>query len=279
MSQVISKDGTPIAFDQSGQGPAVILVDGAMCYRDFGPMKPLAALLAPHLNVITYDRRGRGESGNTQPYALPREIEDIEALIDQAGGSAFVFGSSSGGCLALEAAMKLGNKIRKLAMWEPPYNSSPADPPAWKEYRTKLKGLLSADRRGDAVVLFMQLVGTPADMIDGMRQSPTWPMFEAIAPTLAYDAAAMGDDDRPVPVQRAAAVTVSTLVMNGTAIPFMLDTANALAKAIPHAQHRTLEGQRHDVDVKVLAPLLVEFFTPKRHGSVIQAAAGTNPGA
>jgi pimeloyl-ACP methyl ester carboxylesterase len=242
-------------------------------------MKPLAALLAPHLNVITYDRRGRGESGNTQPYALSREIEDIEALVDQAGGSAFIFGSSSGGCLALEAAIKLGNKIGKLAMWEPPYDSSPADPPVWKKYRTQLKELLAANRRGDAVVLFMQFVGTPGDMIDGMRQSPTWPMFEAIAPTLAYDAAAMGDDDCSVPVQRAAAVTVPTLVMNGTAIPFMLDTANALAKAIPHAQHRTLEGQRHDVDIKVLAPLLVEFFIPKRHGPAIHVAAGTNPGA
>lgn len=270
MSKVISKDGTPIAFDQSGPGPAVILVDGAMCYRDFGPMKPLAALLAPHLNVITYDRRGRGESGNTQPYALAREIEDIEALVDQVGGSAFIFGTSSGGCLALEAAMKLGKKIRKLAMWEPPYNSSPADPPAWKQYRTHLKELLAANRRGDAVVLFMQFVGTPADMIDGMRQSPMWPMFEAIAPTLAYDAAAIGDDDRPVPVQRAATVAVPTLVMNGTVIPFMLDTANALTKAIPHAQHRTLEGQGHDVDINVLAPLLVEFFIPERHGPAIK---------
>lgn len=259
MSKVISKDGTPIAYDQSGKGPAVILVDPALCYRGFGPMGPLAALLAPHFTVITYDRRGRGESGDTPPYALAREVEDIQALINEAGGSAFVFGTSSGGSLALEAAIKLGDKIKKLAMYEPPYDSAPAARPAWKEYRTQLTKLLAADRRGDAAALFMQFVGTPADQIDGMRHAPVWPMFEAVAPTLAYDAAAVGDD-RSVPVERAAAVTVPTLVMNGTVLPFMLETANALAKAIPHAQHRTLEGQTHDVNLQVLAPVLVEFF-------------------
>lgn len=259
MGKVISKDGTPIAFDQSGKGPAVILVDGALCYRSFGPMGPLAARLAPHLTVITYDRRGRGESGNAQPYALDREVEDIEALIDKAGGSALVFGMSSGGCLGLEAALQLGDKIKKLAMYEPPYNSAPADRPAWKEYRTQLKKLLAADRRGDAAALFMQFVGTPPGQIEGMGQAPVWPMFEAVAPTLAYDAAATGDDRR-VPVERAAAVRVPTLIMNGTAIPFMLGTANELAKAIPGAQHRTLEGQTHDANPQVLAPVLVEFF-------------------
>lgn len=259
MNLVTSKDGTTIAYDRSGKGPAVILVDGALCYRKFGPMESLAALLAPHFTVFTYDRRGRGESGNTQPYALAREVEDIEALINAAGGSAFVFGTSSGGCLALEAAIKLGNKIKKLAMYEPPYNSDKAVLRDWKEYRQQLKELIAADRRGDAAALFMKFVGTPAEQIDGMRQAPMWQMFEQVAPTLAYDAAATGDD-RSVPVKRAAAVTAPTLVMNGTVIPFMLNTATELAKAIPHAQHRTLEGQSHDVNLQVLAPVLEEFF-------------------
>jgi pimeloyl-ACP methyl ester carboxylesterase len=259
MSNATSKDGTTIAYDQSGKGPAVILVDGALCYRAFGPMATLSTLLAPHFTVFTYDRRGRGESGNTQPYALAREVEDIEALINAAGGSAFVFGTSSGGCLALEAVIQLGDKIKKLAMYEAPYNSDQTAPQEWKEYRTQLAELLAADRRGDAAALFMKFVGTPTDQIDGMRQAPMWPMFEAVAPTLAYDAAAMGED-RSVPTKRAASVSVPTLVMNGTVIPFMLDTANALAKAIPHAQHRTLEGQSHDVNLEVLAPVLVEFF-------------------
>jgi pimeloyl-ACP methyl ester carboxylesterase len=210
--------------------------------------------------VYSYDRRGRGESGDTQPYALAREVEDIEALINEAGGSAFVYGISSGGALALEAAIKLGDKIKKLAMYEVPYDSEPAARQAWQEYRKQLQELLATNRRGDAVVLFMKFVGTPADQIDGMRHAPVWSMFEQVAPTLAYDAAALGDD-RSVPVERAAKVTVPTLVMNGTVIPFMLATAKSLAKAIPHAQHRTLEGQSHDVNLEVLAPVLVEFFT------------------
>ena len=260
MSKVTSKDGTQIAYEKSGKGPALILVDGALCYRSFGPMSELAKLLAPHFTVYTYDRRGRGESSNGMPFAVEREVEDIDALITEAGGTAFVYGISSGACLALEAAIKLGAKIKKLAMYEPPYNSETVARREWKDYRKNLAELLVANRRGDAVVLFMNLVGTPADQVNGMRHAPMWPMFEAVAPTLAYDAAEIGDD-RSAPVKRAANVSVPALVMNGTAIPFMLDTATALAKAIPHAQHRTLDGQTHDVDLKVLAPVLVEFFT------------------
>lgn len=260
MRKVTSSDGTSIAFDRAGQGQAVILVDPALCHRAFGPMATLASLLSPHFTVITYDRRGRGDSGDTQPYALAREVEDIEALIKEAGGSVFVFGTSSGGCLGLEAAIQLGDKIKKLAMYEAPYDSAPTAREGWKEYRSQLKALLAANRRGDAAALFMNFVGTPVEQIDGMRQAPVWPMFEAVAPTLAYDAAAIGDD-RSVPIKRASGVSVPTLVMNGTAIPFMLETAIALAKAIPRAQHRTLEGQTHDVNLQVLAPVLVEFFS------------------
>lgn len=261
MSMVISKDGTEIAYDKKGKGAALILVDGALGYRSFGPMTELARLLASNFTVTTYDRRGRGESSNSMPYALEREVEDLEALIDEAGGSAFVYGISSGACLALESAIRLGRKVSKLAIYEAPYDSSKGAGQAWKDYRTQLAKLLSEDRRGDAVGLFMQFVGAPAAQVEGMRQSPVWPMFEAIAPTLAYDAAAMGADRLP-PVEQAAKLAVPALVMNGQlGQPFMLATAKALANAIPHAQLRTLEGQRHDVDSKVLAPVLVEFFT------------------
>jgi pimeloyl-ACP methyl ester carboxylesterase len=260
MNKVISKDDTVIAYEKSGKGQAVIVVDGALCYRSFGPMRELAKLLSPSFTVYAYDRRGRGESGNSLPYSVEREVEDIEALIDEAGGSAFVYGISSGGCLALEAAARLGNKLKKLAIYEAPYNSDTNARKEWREYRQQLADALAANRRGDAVVLFMKFVNTPPEMIDGMRNSPAWPMFEAVAPTLAYDAAAMGDD-RSVPVKRAAEVVSPSLVMNGTVIPFMLDTANALTEAIPHGQHRTLEGQPHDVDLKILAPVLVEFFS------------------
>jgi pimeloyl-ACP methyl ester carboxylesterase len=264
MNKVTSKDGTQIAYETKGAGPAVILVDGALCYRSFGPMPHLAELLASHFTVYLYDRRGRGESGNSMPFAVEREVEDIEALIKVAGGSAFVFGTSSGGCLALEAAIKLGDKIKKLAMYEPSYNSDEAARQDWKDYWKKLSELLAARRRGDAAALFMQFVGTPAEQIDGMRQAPVWPMFEAVAPTLAYDAAAIGED-RSAPVKRAANVRVPVLVMDGGAnlavMPFMHNTATALAKAMPHAQQRTLEGQTHDVNLEVLAPVLAEFFT------------------
>jgi pimeloyl-ACP methyl ester carboxylesterase len=264
MSKVTSKDGTQIAYERQGAGPAVILVDGALGYRSFSSMTQLAELLAPHFTAYAYDRRGRGESGNSRPYALEREIEDIDALVEAAGGSAFVYGISSGACLALEAAMKLGPRIGKLAMYEPPYNSKEGAWLPWKEYREKLAKLLADDRRGEAVALFMRFVGTPADMIDEMRQARMWPMLEAVAPTLLYDTDAIGED-RSVPVERAANITVPTLVMDGGAnlafMPFMHETANSLAQAIPHAQHRTLEDQTHDVNLEVLAPVLVEFFT------------------
>ncbi len=263
MSKVISKDGTEISYEKQGSGQPLVLVDGAICYRNFGPMPGLAALLAPHFTVYTYDRRGRGESSDTLPYSLAREVEDIDALIQEAGGEALVFGTSSGACLALEAAIQLGAKIKKLAMYEPPYNADESTRQVWIDYRKNLVDSLAAGRRGDAVVLFMQLVGTPAEQIDGMRQAPVWPMFEAVAPTLAYDAAAIGKD-RAVPTGRAAAVRTPVLLMDGGAnlemMPFMHHTAVLLAEAIPNSQQRTLEGQTHDVSLEVLAPVLIEFF-------------------
>lgn len=263
MKTVTSKDGTIIAFDQSGEGPALILVGGALEQRALdSETAQLAAqpLLAQHFTVLHYDRRGRGDSTDTQPYAVEREIEDIEALINEAGGAAFLFGISSSAALVLEAALKLGNKIKKLAMYEAPYNSDATARQAWMDYRAKLTELLAADRRGDALVLFMMLVGMPADHVPGIRHHPLWPMWEAVAPTLAYDAAVMGED-AAVPIERAAGVAVPVLVMNGGAsYPFMQVAAVALANATPHAQHRTLEGQTHEVAAAALAPVLVEFF-------------------
>jgi len=260
MEIVTSKDGTQIAYDRQGTGPALILVDGALCYRSFGPMPGLAQLLAPHFTVFYYDRRGRGDSRDTKPYAVEREVEDIEALIDAAGESAYICGLSSGAALALESAIKLNGKIKKLAMYEAPYAADAEAQPAWNDYDSKLAKLLAEGRRGDAVVLFMTVVGTPSEMIDGMRQAPVWPMFEAVAPTLAYDAAVLGKG-HVAPVERAATVTIPALVMNGGAsFPFMYDIAQALSKAMPNAQLRTLDGQRHDVNLEVFAPVLVEFF-------------------
>jgi pimeloyl-ACP methyl ester carboxylesterase len=259
MPTVTSKDGTAIAYDRSGDGSALILVDGALCSRSFGPMGPLAAQLTPHFTVYTYDRRGRGESGDTQPFAVEREIEDIEALVNVAGRSAFVYGISSGAALAFEAARLLPTKITKLALYEPPYTLDPEGIRRFKEYRTQLGELLAAGRKGDAIELFMRLVGAGDEGVAQMRQAPIWPLFEAVAPTLAYDAAALGDSS--VPTERTVSVTIPALVMAGGAtFPFIRQAAQALTGALPHAQYRELEGQTHEVAAEALAPVLTEFF-------------------
>lgn len=260
MRTVMSRDGTPIAFDQSGQGPALILVGGAFQYRAIDPRTAqLAALLAEQFMVVHYDRRGRGDSGDTHPYAVEREIEDLEALIQKAGGSACVFGMSSGGALALEAAGR-GLAITKLAVYEVPFNSGDGQARAAAQHYTReLSALLGEGRRGDAVAFAMTTWGAPAEAVAGMRQTPIWPLFEAVAPTLAYDDALMGDG--AVPTQRLALITIPTLVMAGGASPaFMQDAAQVVAHAFPNAQLRTLEGQTHDVAPEILAPVLAEFF-------------------
>ena len=261
MDSVRSKDGTSIAFDRQGDGPALILVDGAMTTRSGGSKPELARLLAQRLTVYSYDRRGRGGSGDTKPYAVAREIEDLDAVVDEAGGSAFVYGHSSGGCLALEAAVALGDQIKKLAMYEAPYNDDPKAQNGWREYLKNLAEALASGRRGDAAALFMAYVGTPAAQIEGMRHAPFWGGMEAVAPTLAYDHAGIMGKDLSIPIQRAARVGVPTLVMNGgNGAPFMRETAKSLAKVIAGARLRTLDGQTHNVDPAALAPVLVEFF-------------------
>ena len=261
MDTVRSKDGTAIAFDKQGDGPAVILVDGAMGTRSSGSKPELAGLLAQHFTVYAYDRRGRGDSGDTKPYAVGREIEDIDALIDAAGGFAFLYGHSSGGCLALEATVELGDRVKKLAIYEAPYNDDPQAQKAWGEYIKNLTEALAADRRGDAVALFMAYVGMPAAQIEGMRHAPFWVGMEALAPTLAYDHTAIMGKDGSIPRERAARVHVPTLVMSGgSGAPFMKETARTLSQVIPAAKLRTLEGQAHDVQPEALAPVLVEFF-------------------
>jgi pimeloyl-ACP methyl ester carboxylesterase len=261
METVTSKDGTIIAYDKSGSGPVVILVDGALQYRAFDQgMAELQVLLSKHFTVIHYDRRGRGDSTDTQPFAVAREIEDIEALIDKAGGSAYLYGISSGAALAFEAALALDGKVKKLALYEAPYNDDQDYAQRWKQYRKELDKILATDRHGDALALFMMLVGASADDVNGIRQDPMWGLWEAVERTLPYDAAALGEDSS-VPTEKAARLAVPTLVMNGgNSFPFMHETAVKLAKAMPNGQHRTLEGQTHEVASEAIAPVLVEFF-------------------
>lgn len=260
MKKVQSADGAIIAYDQLGSGPGLILVDGALGTPALGFVDPLAALLAPHFTVFIYDRRGRGESTDTQPFAVEREIEDIEALVNVVGGEAFLYGISSGACLALEATVKLGHKVKKLALYEAPYDSDEARRQAFKTYRKQITADLAAGQPGDALGHFMLFVGMPPEHLEGARQQPMWPKWEAVAHTLPYDAAAMGEDGS-VPTEKAARIIVPTLIMVGTdTFPFMHTTAAALAKAIPNAQHRQLQGQTHNVAPESLAPVLLEFF-------------------
>jgi pimeloyl-ACP methyl ester carboxylesterase len=262
VNTVSSRDGTTIAYDKAGEGPALILVDGALSVHSSGGKSELASLLAPHLTVYGYDRRGRGGSGDILPYAVDREIEDIDALVDHAGGSAFLYGHSSGGTLAMLAAVRLGGRVSKIAIYEAPHNDDPDAQQSWSEYLRELGQLLADGRRGDAVALFMRFVGTPDDQVEVMRQAPFWPSMEAIAPTLAYDHAAIIGERWSAPTDLAARVCVPALVIAGEAsLPFMPHTARALSQAMPQARLRMLEGQTHDVNPGVLAPVLVDFFT------------------
>src|SRR5258708_1370397 len=243
MEKVYSKDGTPIAFDRSGNGPPIILVDGALCYRASGPMGPLAKLLATQFTVFTYDRRGRGDSSNTAPYAAEREVEDIDALIEKAGGSAFVYGTSSGAALALEAA-NCGLAVKRLALYEAPFIVDASHPPIPEDFLARLNALIASDRRGDAVKLFMKLVGVPTVFIALMPGMPAWPKLTAVAHTLPYDITIVKDNQRgkPLSARRWASVTVPTLVMDGGKSPaWMRNGMRALGDVLPNARRQTLE--------------------------------------
>jgi pimeloyl-ACP methyl ester carboxylesterase len=258
---VLSKDGTTIAFDRIGSGPPVILVDGALCYRRMGQSGKLADLLAPHFTVITYDRRGRGESGDTAPYAVEREVEDIAALLSEAGGTACVWGMSSGAVLALEAASRLSG-IKKVAMYEAPFvvdDSRPTTEDQW----ARIAEAVATDRRGEAVTVFLQMVGVPRYVIAVMRLMPVWSKLKAMAHTLPYDGAIVQDCQRgkPLPAGRWASIKVPTLVMDGEKSAGWIRHANrSLALALPNVQYRTLDGQTHMLKPAAHAPRLAEFF-------------------
>ncbi|KUO17834.1 alpha/beta fold hydrolase [Streptomyces dysideae] len=254
--QIISRDGTPIAYESTGEGPAVILASGAMSTG--ATVAPLAVPLSGRFRVVSYDRRGRGQSGDTAPYAVERELEDLAALIETVGGEAALYGISSGGALVLEAAAS-GLPVRQVAVYEPPFAVYEGGAKERAEYTERLNEALAEGRRGDAVELFLRLTGLAEEMIQGARQSPMWAGMEAIAPSLAYDNAAMGDG--LVPRARLASITVPVLAAVGGASPaWMREAARTVAEAAPHGTYRSLEGQTHMVDPNVLGAVLAEFF-------------------
>jgi pimeloyl-ACP methyl ester carboxylesterase len=259
MDKVISKDGTPIAYERTGSGPPLLFVTGALGYRSFSYSRQMVEALAKDFTVINYDRRGRGDSGDTKPYSVQREVEDIAALVkDGAGGPPFVFGLSSGAALALEAAAG-GVPIRKLAVYEPPYMvGEPKDRPP-PDYRERMERLIAEDRRDDAVKLFMRTVGVPGFAVAIMRLFPFWKGFRAVAHTLPYDAAVMAGFE--LPKARLAAITVPTLAVSGEKSPPTLQAAaSAVAEAVPNAHLRSIPKQNHGVKPAAIAPVLREFF-------------------
>jgi pimeloyl-ACP methyl ester carboxylesterase len=265
MEKTQSRDGVTIAFDRLGEGPAVVLVGGALSRREAGPAGLVAALLAPHFTVFTYDRRGRGDSGDVTPYAVEREIEDLDAVINAAGGSACVYGSSSGAVLALRAAAH-GSGVTKLALYEPPFILDDSRPIA-HDFSAQIVELLAQGRRGDAIEYFMTKgAEAPAELVAMMRQQPMWAAMEQLAPTLTYDVTIMGDTQRGKPlspewIAQMSAITAPTLVMGGGASPAWLrHAARSAAEGIPGAQFRLLEGQTHGVAAEAIAPALETFF-------------------
>jgi pimeloyl-ACP methyl ester carboxylesterase len=267
MQTVTSKDGSRIAYDRYGSGPAVILVGGALGYRKFKKMEELAKRLAQRCTVINYDRRGRGDSTEVKPFAVEREIEDIAALIEAEGRSASLWGWSSGGALALRAA-GAGLPVERLSVYEVPFIVTPGAARPTPDYGERLDELVAAGDRTGAVKHFMRnAIGVPAPIVAAMRLMPMWKGLEATAHTLPYDWAALGKHTMygaPLNPEEWASVTTPTLVVHGAKSPDVLKQGSrALAEVLPNAELRELEGISHNVKMKVLAPVLADFFASR----------------
>jgi pimeloyl-ACP methyl ester carboxylesterase len=266
---VTSADGTSIGFTRAGDGPPLILVDGAMCYREFGPTPKIADALASHFTVYTYDRRGRGTSGDTSPYAPDREVDDLAALVKEAGGSPHLFGQSSGAVLALEAANS-GLPVAKLALYEPPFIVDDSRRPQPAGFVAGLQAKIDDGRPGDAVKTFMRFVDTPGFFVTILPLMwPVWSKLKAVGHTLPYDLAIVGStqDGRPLPRDRWTSVSSPTLVMDGGKSPAWMRTGvKSLADLLPGSVYRTLPGQTHMVEPEAVAPALADFFAASALG-------------
>jgi pimeloyl-ACP methyl ester carboxylesterase len=284
MHTVTSSDGSRIAYDRHGSGPTVILVGGALSYRKFSKMEELAKLLAERCTVVNYDRRGRGDSTEVKPFALVREIEDIAALIEAEGGSASLWGWSSGGALALRA-VAAGVGVERVSVYEVPFMVTPGAERPTPDYGERLDELVAAGDRSGAVKHFMRnAVGVPAPFVALMRLTPMWKGLTATAHTLPYDWAALGKHTMygaPLDQAEWASVTVPTLVVCGAKSPAVLQQGSgALAEVLPNAELRRLDGVSHNVKMPLLAPVLADFFAPRgvERPDLGSSAAGPSPG-
>jgi pimeloyl-ACP methyl ester carboxylesterase len=260
-TKIKSKDGTLIAFEKKGAGPAIIIVNGALSYRAVYNDSSLLSALSKDFTVYLYDRRGRGESTDTKPYSVDGEIEDIEVLIDDAGGSARLYAASSGAALSLLAAARLGkSKIPQLALYEPPYVAvSETDKKKFLDQGKRIVELINTGKRGDAMAFHFTAIGTPPEALEKIRKSPEWPLMESIEHTLAYDYAILGDG--AIPVDAAKKATMPVVVMFGDkSFELMGQAAQNLVRVLPNAELKTLKGQTHQASPEILAPLLKNFF-------------------
>ena len=277
MATVTSKDGTKIAYSKLGHGPALLLVDGALCYRDFGPAKGMVDVLKDQFTVYIYDRRGRGESGDTSPYSLQKEIDDIAAIIDVVREPVYLFGQSSGGVLAIEAANALGaNKVKRVAVYEAPLFVDGSREPLPTNFIKTLQSNIHSGKNGAAVKQFMQLVGTPGFFIAIMPLLPMWQKLKQVAPTLIYDFEFMKDKQQGTALnaQEWSNATMPTLAMAGGKSPrWMKAAAKQVATVLPNASFHEVPGQNHMVKATELAPLLEAFFISKATAETAKAIA------
>ena len=260
-----SKDGTKIAYEKVGQGSALVIVGGALSQRDGG--KPLAGKLSEQFTVYMYDRRGRGRSGDTQPYAVEREIEDLVAVIQQAGNDVYVYAVSSGAALARQAAAELGpQRVSKLAVYEPPYGQNPKE---FNEQKERVAQLVKTGEPGDAAEYFLAAIGMPPPALADMKRSPAWDGIKKVDFTLTYDYAVLGNGAVPDTVKR---IKIPTLVLDGQkTLPFIRPAADRIAELIPQSQRQTIPGQSHQAAPEVIAPLLVEFFSEPANSARLKA--------
>lgn len=270
MPTATSTDGTPIAFETTGRGPTVVLIDGAMCFRAFGPMRGIADQLRGAHTVVLYDRRGRGESGDTQPFAVEREVDDLAAIVASVGEPVRLFGMSSGGALAIHAAAALGDAVSHLAVYEVPYAPEPGLPAA-RAYTAELTQALAAGDREAAVSAFLRRVGTPEPALEHIRNSPGWPAMLAIAPTLGYDDAAMTGG--AVPAGIVASLGMPVLALAGGASPdFLRFGVATVADLAPRGRLGVVEDAGHDVPADRLAARLLPFFADAPDGETMEGA-------
>jgi pimeloyl-ACP methyl ester carboxylesterase len=259
---VTSTDGTVIAYERTGQGPALILIDAAGHYREFTSFAGLIYLLAPRFTVYHYDRRGRGRSTDTLPYAVEREVDDLAALINEAGESASLYAFSSGGLLALHAAAT-GLPISRMALLEPPIERD-EDRSAQRAFTTELANLVAAGQPENAVEFYLTSIGVPDDIVEDMRGSASWSAMASVAPTLVYDSLI----SEATSFDLLTSVTLPTLVLDSEgSSDDLIGMAATVAGALPNGSHRSLAGEWHGVSDEVLAPVLIDFFIGSEKGS------------